>query len=136
MEHYIIIKAFPNAAVGTEVIWEPNENLFKYKIKTGILGLKEADQFCYIPKEEVINNTEYFVKSSKYPEHYSWTNPVFSRKDIYELLDECIPNKTFTDSRGTFSFSASTELLQFRAKLRELGKRRAEAMLDILDVNF
>lgn len=130
MEHYIIIKAFPNATVGTEVLWEPYENLFKYKIKTKILGLTKADQFCYIPKEEVINSPEYFVKASEYPEHYAWINPVFSRKDIDELLDECIADKTFTDPRGTFSFSVSNELQEFRVELRKLGNNRAKALLD------
>lgn len=129
MKHYIVIKAFPGATVGTVVVWNTAYKAYVFKSKPFNSG--SSWDFNFIPAEEVENNKEYFCKASSYPEHYAWNNPVFSRKDIHELLDECIPNKLLTGPKSTFAIRSSSELQEFRVKLRKLGNNRAKELLDL-----
>ena len=59
-------------------------------------------------------------------EQFAYTHPVYSRKEILQLIKECFPNRRFT---GMFEISASTELHRFDSRLRELGKLNASKQL-------
>ncbi len=101
---------------------ENKELLFKFmkfcehKIFTG--GRNNNDRINYM-----IQSFENTIKSpDEEAEEYAYDNPVYSRKDILELIKLSFPDKRMN---GIYSTSASIELQRFETQLRELGKQRA-----------
>lgn len=56
-------------------------------------------------------------------DYYSYNNPVYSRKEILDLIKECFPDKSLN---GIYKISASKQIHDFETKLRELGKINSE----------
>ena len=96
-------------------------------------------KFCeykMIPGERYSNDQiNYYIQSfestlkdkNEEAEEYAYDNPVYSRKDILELIKMSFPDKRMN---GIYSTSASIELHRFETQLRELGKQKAYKLLN------
>lgn len=114
----------PDADVGTEVIWNEDFQQFTYQRNTTSTGYVDA----ILTKEQVVNNHEFFVKESEWPDYYSYHNPVFSRKDILGLINKCFGDNS-ASGKG-YKISVSKELYLFQQKLRELGDLKAKKYIN------
>lgn len=110
MEKYIVIKELPDAHVGTEVIWDEENNVFYYQ-KSGWVSPHPKN---HLTPGQVTQTPEYFCRANEYPEYYAYHHPVYSRKEILDLVKEC-----FCDTSTT---------RKFEKRLREIGKSNAEKM--------
>lgn len=54
-------------------------------------------------------------------EQYAWENPIFSRKDVYELFNDVFKDKKI---EGAYQLSASKQVYEFNSRLRELAKQK------------
>jgi hypothetical protein len=120
MEKYILIKELPDASVGTEVIWDEPANAFYYQKGCFISPYSRN----YLSAGQVTQNQEYFCKAVEYPEYFAYNNPVYSREEILKLLNGVFPNKIVD------FLSVSPQLKRFEDALRELGKIKAEKILN------
>jgi hypothetical protein len=115
---HIVIKELPDADVGTEVIWDDINCMYKYKKKNRV-GLIDTN---YLNREEVLENTTYFCDADHYPEYYGFHYPVLSRKDVLDLF------KDIFDSL-TNNTSITHKKRSFDKCLRNLCKEKAEEIL-------
>lgn len=122
MEKYIVIKELPDAPVGTEVNWDEDNNVFWYNKNVWIPPYKKN----HLSAGQVTQNPEYFCEADKYPEYFAYKNPVFSKEEIINLLNESFPDQTID---GGYKISPARELLHFKGKLNELGKVNAEKLI-------
>jgi len=113
MDDYVVIGKLPDADVGTVVKWNQAGKYFWYNRN----NYPTAHDVTYLNQDQVENNKKIFCKANQYPEYYAYHNPVYSRKDILELI-------------GVFSFKNSTEAHTFNEELRELGKENAEKLIE------
>jgi hypothetical protein len=123
MKKHIVIKELPDACVGTEVIWDKDANAFWYE-KTGHVSPHQKN---YLTAGQVTQTPEYFCDANEYPEYFAYNNPVYSRKEMLDLIKECFPNNSMRSSHGYIS--ASQELHKFENELRKLGKLNAENII-------
>lgn len=124
MENYVVIKRLPDADIGTGVIWDGAIQGYVYQRNTASTGYVDA----ILTKEQVVNNHDFFAKESEWPDYYSYHNPVFRRKDILDLINECFGDKS-ASGKG-YKISASKELYLFQQKLRELGDLKAKEYIN------
>jgi len=109
MEKYIIIKELPDASVGTEVIWDEESNAFYYEKGCWV----SPHNRNYLSAGQVTQTPEYFCKAQDYPEYYAYHYPVYSRKEVLELLKDKLTSRD----------------QMFKERLRNLGKSNAELIL-------
>ena len=119
MEDYLIIKALPDAEVGTRVIWDKFNNNYYY-LKDVYVSPNDK---TFLTAGQVTQTPEFFSKVKDYPESYAYHNPVFSREEILGLLKKYFPNRKLS---GQFDISASIQIQEFQDELRKLGKLNAE----------
>ncbi len=124
MEKYIVIKELPDAIVGTEVNWDESANAFWYKKGCYVTPHDKS----FLTAGQVMQTPEYFCKANEYPEYFAYKYPVYSRKEILSLIEECFPNQSMSNDKDR-RISASKEIQQFECKLRELGKCNAEMIM-------
>lgn len=122
MDKYIVIKKLPDASVGTEVIWDENANAFYYKKNCWV----SPHDKNYLSFRQVTQTPEYFCSERKHTEYFAYNYPVYSRKEILELLKECFPDKNIS---GSFNLSVSNEIHNFEIKLKDLGMRNAKKLM-------
>jgi hypothetical protein len=126
MEKYIIVKELPDAAVGTEVIWDESQNAFYYEKKCWVSPYKRN----HLSAGQVTQNPEYFCKAQEYPEYYAYKFPVYSREEIIKLLKDAFPNRSMSGEYNS-NISVSKEIRIFEELLRKLGKSNAERIMGI-----
>jgi len=121
-ETYIVVKELPDANIGTKVLWDDAKCLYYYK-KNAYVAPNDT---AFLTAGQVTQTPEFFCKETKYPENFAYKNPVYSRKEILNLIKECFPDRSIS---GSFNISASKELYLFEDKLRALGKKNAETII-------
>jgi len=112
MGKYIVIKELPDANVGTEVNWEEGKNCYSYKKCAHVSPFDKT----YLTAGQVTQTSEFFTKAEDFPEYYGYHNPVFSRKNVIEILKD---------------FDISTKVAhEIDVKLRVRAKVHATTILD------
>jgi hypothetical protein len=76
---------------------------------------EEAELACLRKLIEIVKMTQEEI------EQYAWENPIFSRKDVYELFNDVFKDKKI---EGTYQLSASKQVYEFNSRLRELAKQK------------
>ena len=122
MEKYIVKTELPDAKVGTEVLWDESTEAYYY-LSDSILPTQKH----YLSKEQVICKGRYFCKAIEYPEYYAFIYPLFSRKEVLEIMREAFPNRSYS---GMFHTSASKEMDKFQALLRTVGLDKTYKVLN------
>ena len=125
MENYVVIKELPDAHVGTDVIWDEGKNHYTYQKSSYVSPASKN----YLTAGQVTQTPAFFKKASEYSEYFAWDNPVYSRKEIYDLIKTTFENSEF----GTVNLNGHNfEILltRFRNALREMGKNNAEKLLN------
>jgi hypothetical protein len=120
MKTYIVIKELPDAYVGTEVLWDENGNYYYYQKNAHV----SPHDRTFLTKEQVTKNAEHFYEAENYPSYYTWHYPVYSRKEICELVEKCFPN--YIVSGEGFRKSVAEEIRRFEQELRALGNKKVE----------
>jgi hypothetical protein len=123
MKKHIVIKNLPDADVGTEVIWDDINCMFKYKKKKNV-GLIDTN---YLNREDVLENTTFFCDADHYPEYYGFNYPVLSRKDVLDLFNDIFHSITHNTS-------VTHKRNSFEKALRALCKNKAEEILNNKDL--
>jgi len=113
MEKYIVIKGLPDAHVGTEVDWNEKLNCYQYK-KSESFANQDA---TYLTQKQIVENSTFFCKATEYPEYFAYWNPVYTRKDVLDLI------------KVTFQYK-NHDTYRFEAALRSFGKEKAEKILN------
>ena len=122
MEDYKVIKELPDARVGVDVIWDEEKNCFFYEKSMHVTPFNKS----YLTRGQVTQTPEYFCTAKEYPECYAFNYPVFSRKDILDIIKQSFPEKIMD---GHFKISASSQLHNFEVLLRDIGFNNAKDIL-------
>ncbi len=103
------------------------ERLFKF-IKFREFKIIPGERYNNDQINHIIQSFESILKSpEEEAEEYAYDNPVYSRKDILDLIKMNFPDRRFN---GIYSVSSSIELHRFENQLRELGKQKAYSLLN------
>ena len=111
MKQYIICQALPDANEGTEVNWNFELSCYEYPKSD---WPNTIDSVSRLTLAQVCSNPQFFIPASEWPEHFGYHNPIFSRKDVLDIMKSC-------DLRPTDSaIQAFNSALRERAKVKSI----------------
>ena len=122
MKKHIVIKELPDANIGTEVIWDETQNCFYYEKSAYVSPYNRT----FLTAGQVTQTPKFFCAVENHPEYFAFNNPVYSRKEVLDILKQSFPNRQFS---GEFSISASKQINDFETLLRKIGIENAKTLL-------